>query len=472
LPIWQAYRWSAIPIILAVRRLKARLIRDAPKAAAAYLLSAAVKPLGLGVDNKHVANGWNIGIMILPPTLPISALSVSLIAQIHEHKGALRAMNNLSPARLLALRQVATMESVAAGVRLGSVVLSDGEVRHVLGMLKYRMGAQEALKPAAEPVAELDDDTDAELLDTLVPAEMTAGIDDFSAEPLADYEIEALLVSQAGQVRVFNADEEQAAGYYEALNCVLGLVPSHKLTEENLHELHRTLLKHSKKDVWHAGKYKASANHRSFNNPDTGARSQLPGANPLEAPAKLKNLLQWLQGEREHPTQHPLLTIAAFIAGFHAIRPYQDGNARMGLLLTRLLLLQSGYSQVAYASLEAQLERDRDAFYTALDRTLAGIYNPNPHWEPWTAFFLSSLVDHARRLFSRLERDKEIFSALPKLSSDIVNLAREHGRVTMADAIRLTGSNRNTLKLHFRKLVHEGRLLRHGMGAGVWYQPR
>jgi Fic family protein len=244
------------------------------------------------------------------------------------------------------------------------------------------------------------------------------------------------------------------------------------LREEQLHELHRTLLKHSKKDVWHAGKYKASANHRSFNNPDTGARSQLPGANPLDAPAKLRNLLQWLQGEREHPTQHPLLTIAAFIAGFHAIRPYQDGNARMGLLLTRLLLLQSGYSQVAYASLEAQLERDRDAFYTALDRTLAGIYNPNPHWEPWTAFFLSSLVDHARRLFSRLERDKEIFSALPKLSSDIVNLAREHGRVTMADAIRLTGSNRNTLKLHFRKLVHEGRLLRHGMGAGVWYQPR
>jgi len=472
--IWQAYRWNAIPIILAVRRLESRFIQVAPTAAAVCTQWVAVKPIGPGVDNKHVANGWNIGIMILPPTLPISALSVSLIAQIHEHKGALRAMNNLSPARLLALRQVATMESVAAGVRLGSVVLSDSEVRHVLGMLKYRMGAQEALNPIAEPVADADAENDAniELLASLAQADLAGGMDDFSAEPLADFEIEALLVSQSGPVRVFNADEEQAAGYYEALNCVLGLVPSRKLNEEDVHELHRTLLKHSKKDVWHAGKYKASANHRSFNNPDTGARSQLPGANPLEAPSKLRNLLQWLQGEREHPTQHPLLTVAAFIAGFHAIRPYQDGNARMGFLLTRLLLLQSGYSQVAYASLEAQLERDRDAFYTALDRTLAGIHNPNPHWEPWTAFFLTSLVDHARRLFSRLERDKEIFSTLPKLSSDIVNLAREHGRVTMADAIRLTGSNRNTLKLHFRKLVHEGRLLRHGMGAGVWYQPR
>ena len=398
--------------------------------------------------------------MILPPNLPISALSVSLIAQIHEHKGALRAMNNLSAARLLALRQVATMESVAAGVRLGSVVLSDTEVRTVLGMLKHR---QEASQLAADVELPAEDPKRQNLASVL---------DDLSAEPLADYEIEALLMNQGGEARVFNADEEQAAGYYEALNCVLSLAPLRTLTEEHLHELHRTLLAHSKKDVWHAGKYKASANHRSFNNPDTGARTVLPAAAPADAQAKLVQLLEWLQAERDNPSQHPLLTIAAFIAGFQAIRPYQDGNVRMGLLLTRLLLLQGGYSQVAYSSLESQFERDRDTYYTALDRTLAGIETATPHWEPWTAFFLSSLVDHARRLFSKLERDKEIFSALPKLSSEIVNLAREHGRVTMADAIKLTGSNRNTLKLHFRKLVHEGRLLRHGMGAGVWYQPR
>lgn len=401
--------------------------------------------------------------MNLPPNLPISALSVSLIAQIHEHKGALRAMNNLSPARLLALRQVATMESVAAGVRLGSVVLSDSEVRSVLARIKSRQALSEATGASLA-------DTEDEPLVTQSGAGVS--IDDLNAEPLADYEIEALLLSQSGEARVFNADEEQAAGYYDALNYVLGQVASHTLTIDQVHELHRTLLGHSKKDVWHAGKFKASANHRSFHNPDSGAHTVLPAASPADTAARMEALLSWLEGERRQPTQHPLLTIAAFIAGFHAIRPYQDGNARMGHLLTRLLLLQGGYAAVAYSSLEGQFERDRDAFYMALDRTLAGIETLNPHWEPWTAFFLSSLVDHARRLFSKLERDKEIFSALPKLSSDIVNLAREHGRVTMADAIRLTGSNRNTLKLHFRKLVHEGRLLRHGMGAGVWYQPR
>jgi Fic family protein len=340
-------------------------------------------------------------------------------------------------------------------------VLSDAEVSHAINMLRQREPHDQSRERITRTVA-------APVYRTTAS---TTG-SDFSAELLTDYEIDELLIQQSAEVRVFNADEEQAAGYYEALMRVFEWVPLRSLKEEQLHDLHQTLLKHSKKDVWHAGKYKASANHRSFINPDTGSRAALPAASPTHSPAQLQNLLHWLNGEREHPTQHPLLTIAAFIASFHAIRPYQDGNARMGLLLTRLLLLQAGYVQVAYASLEAHLERDRDSYYTALDRTLATIDSDNPHWEPWTGFFLSALVEHARRLFSRIERDHEVALALPKLSSDIVSLAREQGRVTMADAIRLTGSNRNTLKVHFRKLVHEGRLKRHGMGAGVWYQPR
>ena len=46
--------------------------------------------------------------------------------------------------------------------------------------------------------------------------------------------------------------------------------------------------------------------------------------------------------------------------------------------------------------------------------------------------------------------------------------AREHGRVTIGDAIKLTGVSRNKLKLHFRKLVERGHLNQHGSGRGVW----
>lgn len=63
-----------------------------------------------------------------------------------------------------------------------------------------------------------------------------------------------------------------------------------------------------------------------------------------------------------------------------------------------------------------------------------------------------------------------VLAPLPGLSVRIVEFVREHGRVTMGDAIRLTGASRNTLKQHFRALVEQGHLKQRGSGRGVWYE--
>ena len=39
----------------------------------------------------------------------------------------------------------------------------------------------------------------------------------------------------------------------------------------------------------------------------------------------------------------------------------------------------------------------------------------------------------------------------------------------MADAVRVTGANRNTLKVRLRSLVEKRHLVRHGVGKGSWY---
>ena len=61
---------------------------------------------------------------------------------------------------------------------------------------------------------------------------------------------------------------------------------------------------------------------------------------------------------------------------------------------------------------------------------------------------------------------------MPSLSVQIVEFAREHGRVTIGEAIKLTDASRNTLKQHFRVLVERGHLNQHGSGRGVWYDLR
>ena len=90
-------------------------------------------------------------------------------------------------------------------------------------------------------------------------------------------------------------------------------------------------------------------------------------------------------------------------------------------------------------------------------------------WQPWLVFFLRSLAEQVRRLEKKVEREKFVLAALPELSLQIVEFAREHGRVTMMDAIKLTGASRNTLKQHLRDLTERNHLEQHGGGRGVWY---
>ena len=157
---------------------------------------------------------------------------------------------------------------------------------------------------------------------------------------------------------------------------------------------------------------------------------------------------------------------------FLEIHPFQDGNGRLSRVLTTLLLLQAGYAHVPYSSLESVIEQNKEAYYLSLRQTQGTIRTDAPDWHPWLMFFLGALEQQVRRLERKIEREKLVLAALPELSLQIVEFARGHGRITMGEAIRLTGSNRNTLKQHLRALVAQGHLDQSGAGRGAWYRLR
>jgi Fic family protein len=180
----------------------------------------------------------------------------------------------------------------------------------------------------------------------------------------------------------------------------------------------------------------------------------------------------WMSSEREKNTLHPLLIVAIFVVVFLEIHPFQDGNGRLSRALTTLLLMQTGYAYVPYSSLESVIEQNKEAYYLALRQTQGTIRTDTPNWQPWLQFFLRALAEQVRRLEKKVEREKLVLAALPELSLQIVEFARDHGRVTIGDAIRLTGVSRNTLKQHFRQLAERGHLKQQGSGRGAWYELR
>jgi Fic family protein len=161
--------------------------------------------------------------------------------------------------------------------------------------------------------------------------------------------------------------------------------------------------------------------------------------------------------------------IAIFIVLFLEIHPFQDGNGRLSRILTTLLLLRAGYAYVPYSSLESVVEQSKESYYLSLRQTQGTVRTDAPDWQPWVLFFLRALQQQMHRLAKKVEREKIVLSAMPELSLRIVEHAREHGRITIGDMAMLTGTNRNTLKVHFRQLLAKGQLVMHGHGRGAWY---
>ncbi len=347
--------------------------------------------------------------MLRTDTIHITPEILSLIAQIDEFKGVWRTLGTLAPDRLSALRRVATIESIGSSTRIEGSKLSDREVERLLSNL----------------------------------------------------------VIQSFETR----DEQEVAGYAELMDLVFESWPNIPFNENHIKQLHQILLRHSDKDSRHRGEYKTNSNSvAAFDENGNQIGIVFETATPFNTPHLMAELVTWVKDEREQKTLHPLLIISIFVVVFLEIHPFQDGNGRLSRVLTTLLLLQSGYAYVPYSSLESVIELNKEAYYLALRQTQGLIRTDTPNWQPWLVFFLRSLADQVRRLEKKVEREKIVMTSLPEISLHIVEFVREHGRITIGNAIKLTGISRNTLKVHFRNLVQRGHLTQHGSGRGVWYE--
>ncbi len=346
--------------------------------------------------------------MLRPDTLQITPEILRLIAGIDEFKGAWRALGTLAPDRLSALRRVATIESIGSSTRIEGSKLSDRDVDKLLSNLAF----------------------------------------------------------QFFETR----DEQEVAGYAELMDLVFNSWQDIPFNESHIKQLHQILLCHSEKDTRHWGQYKTNSNSvAAFDENGVQIAIVFDTATPFDTPRLMTELVAWVNQESEKAQLHPLLIIAIFVVVFLEIHPFQDGNGRLSRVLTTLLLIQTGYAYVPFSSLESVIESNKEAYYLALRQTQGTIRTDTPNWQPWLVFFLHSLAEQVRRLEKKVEREKIVLATLPDLSMQIVEFAREHGRVTIGDAIKFTGVSRNTLKQHFRNLVERGHLSQQGSGRGVWY---
>ena len=286
---------------------------------------------------------------------------------------------------------------------------------------------------------------------------------------LSDRDVERLLANL--EIKAFaTRDEQEVAGYAEAMETIFHAWPEIPITENHIKQLHRDLLRYSEKDERHRGEYKTLPNSvAAFDDAGQQIAVVFETASPFDTPRLMADLIAWLREAQELKRLHPLLVIAIFTDMFLEIHPFQDGNGRLSRVLTTLLLLKAGYAYVPYSSLESAVENSKEGYYLALRQTQGTLRSAAPNWQPWLIYFLRVLQQQERRLAAKVERERVVIAALPELDLQIIDYVRQHGRATMADLVRVTGASRNTLKDHFLSLVEKEHLARHGTGKGSWY---
>jgi len=342
------------------------------------------------------------------PKLQIILEHLNLISEIDEFKGKWQALSNLAPDRLALLKRVATIESVGSSTRIEGVRLTDSEVEKLL--------------------------------------------------------------SRLSSASFRSRDEEEVVGYAEVMELIFNSYNEIQTSENQIKQIHQVLLKHSKKDIRHRGEYKKFPNHvEAFSDDGRSLGVIFKTASPFETPFKMAELVEWFNMQWKERELHRLLLIAIFLVHFLAIHPFQDGNGRLSRILTILLLLKSGYSYVPYSSLERVIEDNKEQYYIALRRAQSTLYTDNSRINDWILFFLASLRKQTFILESKIEAEK-LITQLPPLSQGIIQIAKDHGKITVRDVHSITGANRNTIKAHIKKLVRRSQLEMVGVGKGTWYK--
>jgi Fic family protein len=333
---------------------------------------------------------------------------VNLMTEIDEFKGAWLALGNIAPDRLLQLKKVATIESIASSTRIEGSLLTDQQVEKLIGNL---------------------------------------------------------------QIQKFETrDEQEVAGYADLMTIVFDNYNDIPLSENFIQQLHSYLMKYSEKDQWHKGQYKKFPNHVVATDEFGQVVGVVfETTSPLETPIKMQELVDWTTENLEKKEWHPLLVIAFFVVSFLAIHPFQDGNGRLSRVLTTFLLLKMGYRYVAYSSLEAVIEREKPDYYRSLRQTQTTLNDDQPHWSAWVVFFLKSLKRQKDNLEGKIKRERLLLTQLPNMSQTILDIIRDNGRITIGELVTMTQYNRNTVGKHLESLVRKNQIQKNGVGKGTWY---
>lgn len=262
-----------------------------------------------------------------------------------------------------------------------------------------------------------------------------------------------------------NRDEEEIIGYRDVLNTIHESYEYIPISSNYILQLHRDLFKYSEKGI--GGRYKNTQNSIVEKDKYGNAIERFKPLSPYETPSAIEQICDQLNKAFDKKEVDSLLLIPIFIHDFLCIHPFNDGNGRMSRLLTTLLLYRQGYLIGKYISLESKIEKNKDNYYIALEKSGIGWHENKEDPIPFIKYILRTIL---AAYIDFEERVDYVDEKAPTI--DLVRNAVDSklGKFTKRDMMELVPSvGKATIENMLKQLIETGYIERYGKGRATFY---
>lgn len=262
-----------------------------------------------------------------------------------------------------------------------------------------------------------------------------------------------------------NRDEEEISGYRDALSLIHESYEYIPIKSSYILQLHKVLYRYSQRDI--GGRFKNTQNYIAEIKESGEQIVRFMPLDPFETPTAIEKMCESFNRETDACEIDPLILIPAFIVDFLCVHPFNDGNGRMSRLLTTLLLYRAGYVVGKYVSLESKIEKTKESYYKALEKSDINWNREENDITPFIKYILGTVLAAYRDFEQRVILVEDKSSAIDLVRNAVNNTI---GKFTKSDIMELVPSvGKSSVENSLKILIGEGVIGRDGKGKATFY---
>ena len=186
-----------------------------------------------------------------------------------------------------------------------------------------------------------------------------------------------------------NHNEQEIAGYRDALNQIHLHYKDIDFSENTILKLHETMMSYGGYE--YGGRYKIDDNLIIEEDADGNRKVRFKPVPAKDTPKAMEQLILAYMDASNNSNINQLLLIPCVILDFLCIHPFKDGNGRMSRLLSLLLLYKNGFDAGKYVSFEEQINNNKGYYYETLKQSSTSWDKNENTYIPFIQNFLSTL---------------------------------------------------------------------------------